>query len=109
VVSGVRLTTFEELVAVTDSNLRRIDGVSEAGAVSRNPERSEGPGDITWWAVTDSNLSRIDGFDEKAVTGYSVVFPNGLVSRCNPVNASPNCDPKSLESTHSSLQKSQSF
>jgi hypothetical protein len=29
--------------AVTDSNLRRDDGVSEAGAVSRNPERREGP------------------------------------------------------------------
>jgi hypothetical protein len=30
-------------------------------------------------------------FAEKATTGYSVAFPDGMIFRCNPVNAPANC------------------
>jgi hypothetical protein len=45
-------------------------------------------------------LSSDFAFDEKAPTGYSVTFPNGLISRCNPVNAPPNCNLDGLGSPH---------
>src|ERR1051326_4279336 len=47
----------------TESNLRRYGGVSVAGAISRNPERSEGPLATKtfsgkWWPGTESNRRR---------------------------------------------------
>ena len=36
-------------------------------------------------------------FTEKFANGYAVVFPQGGISRCNPVNASSTCDSGALE------------
>src|SRR5258708_10771090 len=62
-------------------NLRRLGGVSEAGASCRNPERSEGPpfNSCAWCTLTMTTAERHDERTRARATGR--IIPGGSADR----------------------------